>query len=316
MFCNKTVIKDALEPRSYIKYSRYMDKSQCLDALSALSQETRLDVFRLLTRAEPAGMCAGEIADAVGGRQNTVSTNLAILARAGLIRGVREGRSVRYFADLDGMSRLLSFLMEDCCDGKPEACVPLLQSVTRACGEREAEMTTKRFHVLFLCAGNAARSIMAEAILNRWGAGRFHAFSAGSKPRGQVHPFTIDLLRQQNFDPGFARSKSWDEFAGEDAPKLDFVFTLCDEAAAEVCPAWPGQPMTAHWGVPDPATAIGSEVERRLAFADAYRMLNNRISVFVSLPIASLDRLSLQKRLDDIGHIDDLSEGQPTGTAA
>jgi protein-tyrosine-phosphatase len=177
-------------------------------------------------------------------------------------------------------------------------------------------MTEKRYHVLFLCAGNAARSIMAEAILNRWGGGRFHAFSAGSQPRGEVYPFTLDLLQQQNFDPGFARSKSWDEFAGVDAPELDFVFTLCDDAAAEVCPTWPGQPMTAHWGIPDPASAVGSEVERRLAFADAYRMLNNRISVFVSLPIASLDRLSLQKRLDEIGNIDDLSEDQPTGTAA
>jgi arsenate reductase len=292
-----------------------MDKMGCLDALSALAQETRLDIFRLLTEAEPAGMYAGEIADAVGGRQNTVSTNLAILARAGLIRSVREGRSIRYFADLDGMSRLLSFLMEDCCDGKPEACLPLLQTVTRSCGIREASMT-KRYNVLFLCAGNAARSIMAEAILNRWGQGRFHACSAGSKPRGDVHPFTLDLLRQQNFDPAFARSKSWDEFAGDDAPELDFVFTLCDEAAADECPAWPGQPMSAHWAIPDPAAATGNEVERRLAFADAYRMLNNRISVFVSLPIASLDRLSLQKHLDEIGQTNDLRNDEEEGTAA
>jgi len=293
-----------------------MDKSRCLEAFSALSQETRLDVFRVLTRAEPAGLCAGEIADAVGGRQNTVSTNLAILARAGLIRGVREGRSVRYFADLDGMSRLLSYLMEDCCDGNPEACAPVLQSVSRACGMEEGTMNNRRYHVLFLCAGNAARSIMAEAILNRWGAGRFHAFSAGSQPRGAVHPYTLDLLRQQNFDPEFARSKNWDEFAGDDAHSLDFVFTLCDEAAAEVCPVWPGQPMTAHWAIPDPAKATGSEAERRLAFADAYRMLNNRISIFVSLPIASLDRLALQKRLDEIGQTDDLQGDEAKGTAA
>jgi len=293
-----------------------MDRSQCLDALSALSQETRLDVFRLLTRAEPVGMCAGDIAEAVGGLQNTVSTNLAILARAGLIRSAREGRSVRYFANLDGMSRLLSFLMEDCCDGKPEACAPLLQSVTRACGVSEAAMTTKRYHVLFLCTGNSARSIMAEAILNRWGGGRFHAFSAGSHPRDEVHPFTLDLLRQQNFDPEFARSKSWDEFTGSSAQPLDFVFTLCDDAAAEPCPTWPGQPMLAHWSIPDPAKAAGNDVERRLAFADTYRMLNNRISIFVNLPIASLDRLSLQKRLDEIGLTNDLREDQPKGTAA
>jgi protein-tyrosine-phosphatase len=146
---------------------------------------------------------------------------------------------------------------------------------------------------------------MAEAILSRWGQGRFRAYSAGSQPRGEVHPFALDLLRRQNFDMGFARSKSWDEFTKPDAPALDFVFTVCDIAAAETCPAWPGQPMTAHWGIPDPVAAKGSEMERKLAFADCYRMLNNRIAIFVSLPIASLDRLSLQRRLDDIGKVSD-----------
>ena len=287
-----------------------MDKNRSLEALSALSQETRLEVFRLLTRAEPAGMHAGDIADAMGARQNTISTNLAILAHAGLIRSVREGRNVRYFADLDGMRALLSYLMEDCCDGKPEACAPLLQTVARACGRKpDALMPGKVFNVLFLCAGNSARSIIAEAILNRWGQGRFRAFSAGSQPKGQVHPYTIDLLRMQNFDVSFARSKSWDEFTKPDAPELDFVFTVCDTAAAEVCPAWPGQPMTAHWGIPDPAAATGTEAERRLAFADTFRQLNNRISIFVSLPMASLDRLSLQKRLDDIGTVEGASRG-------
>ena len=279
-----------------------MDKSRSLNALSALSQETRLDVFRLLTRAEPAGMVAGDIADAMGARQNTISNNLAILAHAGLIRSVREGRNIRYFADLEGMRGLLSYLMEDCCEGKPEACAPLLGTIARACGRKpEALMPDKVFNVLFLCAGNSARSIMAEAILTRWGQGRFRAFSAGSLPRGEVHPYTLDLLRMQNFDVSFARSKSWDAFTGPDAPELDFVFTVCDTVAGEVCPAWPGQPMTAHWGIPDPAAATGTEAERRLAFADAYRQLNNRISIFVSLPLASLDRLSLQKRLDEIG---------------
>lgn len=282
-----------------------MDKRESLDALSALSQELRLDIFRQLTRAEPVGMCAGEVAAAVGGRQNTVSTNLAILARAGLIRSVREGRSVRYFADLDGMGGLLSFLMEDCCDGNPDACAPVVRSAERTRNTREVLMDNRMFNVLFLCAGNAARSIMAEAILNRWGGGKFHAFSAGSNPRGEVHPYTLDLLRQQNFDPELVRSKSWDEFRGEETPKFDFVFTLCDVTAAEDCPIWPGQPMTAHWGIPDPMAATGTEVERRLAFADAFRMLNNRISIFVNLPLARLDHLSLQTRLDDIGRTDD-----------
>ncbi|HHZ07273.1 MAG TPA: arsenate reductase ArsC [Rhizobiales bacterium] len=162
-------------------------------------------------------------------------------------------------------------------------------------------MNDKVFNVLFLCTGNSARSILAEAILNRVGAGRFRAYSAGSHPKGEVHPFALQLLKQLNHDTSFARSKSWDEFAAPGAPEMNFVFTVCDNAAAEACPVWPGQPMTAHWGVPDPAAVEGTDAEKHLAFADAYRMLNNRISIFVSLPISSLDRLALQKRLDEIG---------------
>ena len=159
----------------------------------------------------------------------------------------------------------------------------------------------KIYDVLFLCTGNSARSVIAEAIMNRAGEGRFAARSAGSHPTGEVHPYTIDLLKKLNYPTDGLRSKSWDEFTGPDAPDFDFVFTVCDNAANEVCPVWPGQPMTAHWGVPDPAAATGTEAERRLAFAEAYRLLNNRISTFVSLPLRSIDRLTLQKRLDDIG---------------
>ncbi len=162
-------------------------------------------------------------------------------------------------------------------------------------------MTEHVYNVLFLCTGNSARSILAECILNREGRGRFKAFSAGSHPKGQVHPFAIDLLKKMNHPTAGLRSKSWDEFAAEGAPQLDFVFTVCDNAANEVCPIWPGQPMTAHWGVPDPAAAEGSDAERHLAFADAYRMLTNRINVFASLPLRSLDRLTLQRRLQEIG---------------
>ena len=162
-------------------------------------------------------------------------------------------------------------------------------------------MTEHVYNVLFLCTGNSARSILAECILNREGRGRFKAFSAGSHPKGQVHPFALDLLKKMNHPTAGLRSKSWDEFADAGAPHLDFVFTVCDNAADEVCPIWPGQPMTAHWGVPDPAAAEGTDAERHLAFADAYRMLGNRISIFTSLPLRSLDRLTLQKRLDEIG---------------
>lgn len=162
------------------------------------------------------------------------------------------------------------------------------------------------YQVLFLCTGNSARSIMAEAILNRLGQGRFRAHSAGSQPKGAPHPYALDLLKSLHYDTGFARSKSWDEFAQPGAPQLDFVFTVCDSAAAEACPVWPGQPTTAHWGIPDPAAAPGpeqggTEAERRLAFAEAYRMLNNRISAFTSLPIRALDGLTLKRRLDEIG---------------
>ena len=159
----------------------------------------------------------------------------------------------------------------------------------------------KTFNVLFLCTGNSARSILGEAILNRIGAGRFHGFSAGSQPKGEVHPLAIELLKSLNHPVEGLRSKSWDEFAVPGAPKMDFVFTVCDNAASEVCPIWPGQPMSAHWGIADPAAAEGSDAERHVAFAEAYRQLTNRISIFTSLPMRSLDRVALQKRLDEIG---------------
>ncbi|HEU0017028.1 MAG TPA: arsenate reductase ArsC [Methyloceanibacter sp.] len=166
-------------------------------------------------------------------------------------------------------------------------------------------------NVLFLCTGNSARSIMAEAILNRLGQGKFKAYSAGSFPKGEVNPHALTVLRKSNFDVSKFRSKSWDEFAQPNAPKLDFVFTVCDNAAKEVCPLWPGQPMTAHWGLPDPALAEGSEAEQALAFADTFRMLYQRISIFVSLPFDKLSKLSLQKHLDDIGQTQGAATKEP-----
>lgn len=163
------------------------------------------------------------------------------------------------------------------------------------------DQDAKVFNVLFLCTGNSARSILAEAIMNAMGGGRFKAYSAGSFPKGQVHPMALDLLKKSGHDISGLRSKSWDEFAAPDAPEMDFVFTVCDNAANEVCPIWPGQPMTAHWGLPDPAAVVENDVEQRLAFADTYRMLSNRIRIFTSLPIRSLDELSLQGRLNEIG---------------
>jgi arsenate reductase (thioredoxin) len=163
----------------------------------------------------------------------------------------------------------------------------------------------KVFNVLFICTGNSARSIMAEAVLNRAGQGRFRAFSAGSHPKGHIHPHAIDILKRLHYDVSGLRSKSWTEFTGQDGPKLDFAFTLCDDAAAEECPFWPGQPMTAHWGMPDPAAKKGTIAEMHYAFADTMRMLTNRINIFISLPMKSLDALSLQKQLDAIGKTKD-----------
>jgi arsenate reductase len=162
-------------------------------------------------------------------------------------------------------------------------------------------MSERIYNVLFLCTGNSARSIIAEAILNREGHGKFKAFSAGSHPKGAVNPHALDLLRKFNYDVSTLRSKSWAEFAQTGSPDLDCVFTVCDNAAGEACPLWPGQPITAHWGIPDPAAATGSEAEIALAFRDAYRMLNRRIELFLALPIQKLDRLVLTTRLKAIG---------------
>jgi protein-tyrosine-phosphatase len=168
------------------------------------------------------------------------------------------------------------------------------------------------YNTLFLCTGNSARSIIAEAVLNKIGAGRFRAFSAGSQPKGQVNPNTIQLLSSLGYETSDLRSKSWAEFAKPGAPALDFVFTVCDNAAGEACPVWPGQPMTAHWGVPDPAEATGTEAEVALAFKDAYRMLHQRIGLFVALPIAGIDQLSLQAKLKEIGRVTGAIAKEPT----
>ena len=170
-------------------------------------------------------------------------------------------------------------------------------------------MTDRSYNVLFLCTGNSARSILAESILNQQGKGRFRAFSAGSFPKGTVHPAAIALLKELDYDTDGFRSKSWDEFSGPDAPKLDFVFTVCDNAAGEVCPIWPGQPMTAHWGIEDPAAVEGAAQEQ--AFWNAYQQLQRRIQLFLSLPIEDIDELSLQNRLKNIGKTAD--EGATVG---
>jgi arsenate reductase len=165
----------------------------------------------------------------------------------------------------------------------------------------DARDSTHVFNVLFLCTGNSARSIIAESILRQVGAGRFQAYSAGSRPTGRVNPFALEMLRHNRMPTDGLRSKNWDEFAKADAPQLDFVITVCDNAAGEVCPVWPGQPMSAHWGIPDPAAVGGSDDDKRKAFVEASRTLLSRVRIFTSLPLHTLDRLSLQRKMDELG---------------
>jgi arsenate reductase (thioredoxin) len=169
----------------------------------------------------------------------------------------------------------------------------------------------KTFNVLFLCTGNSARSIMAEALLDHWGKGRFRAYSAGSFPKGAVHPLALDLLEKAHLDTSLLRSKSWDEFAKPGAPEMDFVFTVCDQAASEVCPAWPGNPVTAHWGVPDPAAVEGTDAEKNRAFRIAFQALETRIKLFASLRLEALDRLAIKREVDEIGHLRVVTSGEP-----
>lgn len=283
-----------------------MEKSDAASAFFALSQPARLDVFRLLVQAGEHGRVAGDLSQATGILQNTLSANLNVLLNAGLVTRNREGRHIRYTANTDTIRDLLSFLLEGCCQSRPELCHPLIE---RSSKRMESPIAQDTYNVLFLCTGNSARSLMAEAIMNRESSGRFRAISAGSRPSATgPHPYAMELMTNLNHDTSRLRTKDWREFFSEGSPELDFVFTVCDTAAAEVCPIWPGQPMSAHWGVPDPVAIEGNEAEQRLAFSEAYRMLRNRISIFTSLPIEALDRFSLQKHLDKIGQNNGLAD--------
>ena len=283
-------------------------EGEILQGLGALAQPTRLAAFRLLVRAGPEGLPAGEAARRLNVPHNTMSGHLAELARAGLVRSRRDGRSVVYAADLDGLAGLVEFLVADCCGGRPEECGdshPLLARIADLGRHGRTSVTEHRpYNVLILCTGNSARSIMAEAILNRLGEGKFRAYSAGSSPKGEINPEAKALLAERGYDVSWLRSKSWAEFARPGGPVMDFVFTVCDDAAGETCPVWPGQPMTAHWGIPDPAAVKGTPVEVRAAFADAYRYLDHRISVLVALPFDKLDRLALRGKLHEIGTLE------------
>ena len=263
--------------------------------LATLGHPQRLAVFRLLMRRYPDLVPAGELAAALGIKPSTCSAYLAALMQAGLVTQTRAGTSLRYAIAMEAVRGTFDYLLNDCCRGRPEICGPLPFHT----GPRV--MTDPRYKVLFLCTGNSARSIFAEALLRHEAGDRFEAFSAGTRPQSELNPLAVALLRQKGHDIAPLRAKHLSEFRREGAPAFDFVFTVCDQAANEDCPAWSGQPVSAHWGMPDPVKATGTEAERGLAFHAAYGALQNRIRAFAALPFTALDRLSLQRAVDGIG---------------
>jgi protein-tyrosine-phosphatase/DNA-binding transcriptional ArsR family regulator len=296
-----------------------MDDARALEAFAALSQETRLRLVRLLVAAAPDGLAAGVLADAVASSASNVSFHLTQLERAELVRSRRESRSIIYSARLDRLGDLAAFLLRDCCGGNPDLCAEADEmAAPSSLPRRRPPMEDRVFNVLFLCSSNSARSILAEGILRAEGGGRFSAFSAGNKPRGIVNPLALKVLESFGYPTEGYRSKSWEEFAAPDSPEMDFVFTVCDAAAGEICPSWPGHPITAHWGIEDPAAVTGSEIAREAAFVQAAKYLRNRIGAFVNLPIASLDRAALVQKLVSIGALEGTSSAEalaPSGAA-
>jgi protein-tyrosine-phosphatase len=273
-----------------------MESNFAARAFATLGHSGRLSVFRLLMRFAPRGVRPTEIAGALGLRQNTLSHYLADLAAAGLVRVRRDGRSLFYAADLDAAENLLGYFALDVGRGRPDILTSLLPLRPESDRMRDTD-----FDVLFICSGNSARSIFAEALLRDLGAGKFQSFSAGTRPNTALNPIALEVLRRNGHDVTGLRSKHLSEFQKPGAPVMDFVFTVCDTAAAEECPPWPGQPITGHWGLPDPVKATGTDAEKALVFAQTYAALRRRIAAFVALPFGTLSRIALQARVDQIG---------------
>lgn len=273
-----------------------MEHDLATRAFATLGHPGRLAVFRLLMRFAPQGVRPTEIAAALGLKPNTLSHHLSDLTSCGLVAVARQGRSLFYAVDLDTSEALIGYLALDVGRARPDLLSPILTS--------HADKTIMRdsgFNVLFICSGNSARSIFAEALLRDLGRGRFNAFSAGTRPGTRLNPFALDVLARNGHDTAGLRSKHLSEFQQPGAPVMDFVFTVCDTAAAEDCPPWPGQPITGHWGLPDPVKATGTDAEKALVFAQTYGALRRRIAAFVELPFATLDRIALQSGVDRIG---------------
>lgn len=277
-----------------------MESIQAIRGFDALSHPGRLKVFRLLVRRGPGGLRPSEIAEILGLKPNTLSVYLSALQAAGLVASERQGRAVFYRAELAKVGALVDFLVSDCCRGRPDICSETLPPTFKE-APMEDHMPEREFNVLFICTGNSARSIFAEALLTDLGGKRFVAFSGGLDPASRLNPYAVEVLERAGHTVADLRAKHISEFQRDDAPRMDFVFTVCDAAANEVCPPWHGQPLTAHWGQPDPVKVDGTDAEKSFAFAETYRQMRRRIESFVNLPLQSLDRLALQHRLDDIG---------------
>lgn len=277
-----------------------MESSQAASMLAALAQETRLDLLRLLIGHGATGMAAGEIAVRLGLPPSTLSFHLAAMEREGLLRATRQGRRIIYAVRMIGLRDLLRFLTETCCADQPGLCGDIAGLLPVI--EEEPAMTAT-FNVLFLCTANSARSIMAEAILTRIGAGRFRVWSAGSAPAARPQQAVLDKLAALGHDTAQVRSKSWDEFVGPSAPRMDFVIALCDTLDGQVCPDFGDTAVTAAWPLPDPAKFSGSAAEQASLLNELYGGLQRRLQIFASLPFAALDRMAVKRRLDELGGV-------------
>jgi ArsR family transcriptional regulator, arsenate/arsenite/antimonite-responsive transcriptional repressor / arsenate reductase (thioredoxin) len=267
------------------------------DQLAALSHPQRMAVFRLLMRRCPDELPAGEIAQVLALKPSTASVYLAALTQAGLITQRRDGTRLLYTVNLNATRAVIAGLVLDCCQGRTDLCPPHFSGIL----ESFSPVSDQKFNVLFICTGNSARSIFAETILRDMAGDRFTAYSAGTAYRSALNPFAVEMLKSKGHDVSPLRSKNLTGFQGSDAPQMDFVFTVCDLAANEECAAWQGQPVSGHWGMPDPVKAQGTDAEKRLALQQTYGALHNRITAFTSLPFQALDRATLQTRVDAIG---------------
>ena len=284
-----------------------MEITDASQVFAALSQETRLGVLRLLIEAGPNGLPAGEIAERLGLPGSTTSFHLSALERAGLTQSTRQSRQIVHAVRIVALRELIAFLSETCCGGRPELCGDIARLMPAAPKEHRAMVPA--FNVLFLCTRNSARSILADAILQKVAGGRFNAYSAGSDPAPEPMPEVLDRLRALGHDVAGLQAKSWDEFMGPNAPRLDFVIALCDTLDGQQCPDFGERAVTGAWPMPDPAKFAGTPAERAILLNELYASLRRRIEIFISLPFATLDRVAMKRRLDEIG-------GDPTVTFA